>query len=172
MNAVQGTILGLAIAMAGWAYSAQAATIPFGQLERDAQLSARLTAADNETASNPSPGAGAPEPSSSGFVRVPPVTVPKTLSSKFLLLNGLHLGMAVFDVEMTQHCIATDHCREGNPLMPSSQAGQLSVSFALVGYGSFVSYKLKKRGSNLWWILPTVGVATHAVGVTTGLMNQ
>jgi hypothetical protein len=172
MNAVHGTMLSLAIVMGGWVCSAQEASIPFGQLERNTQLSARLTAPGDGAASSLSPGAGAPEPSASGFVRVPPATVPKTLSSKFYLLNGLHLGTAVFDVEMTQHCIATHNCREGNPLMPSSQAGALSVSFAFVGYGAFVSYKLKKHRSNLWWISPTAGVAAHSVGIATGFEHQ
>jgi len=53
--------------------------------------------------------------------------------------------MAVFDVEMTQHCLADHHCVEGNPLMPTSQAGALGVSLALVGSGAFISYKLKKQ---------------------------
>ncbi len=46
-----------------------------------------------------------------------------------MLVNGLQLGMMIFDVEMTQHCIADHHCQEGNPLMPSSHAGQLAVGF-------------------------------------------
>jgi len=58
-------------------------------------------------------------------------------------LNGLHLSVAIFDVEMTQHCIAVHHCREGNPLMPSSLAGELGVGFALVGYGAVVSYEFQ-----------------------------
>ena len=184
MNAVQSTMLGLAIAMGGWSCSAQQATNPFGQLERYAHLSARLAVPDNEIASSDSssidssssfsPGVVSPEPFAAGFVHVPrvPVATPRTLSSKFYLLNGLHLGMAVLDVEMTQRCIATHHCREGNPLMPSSLAGGLSVNLALVGYGSYVSYRLKKHRANLWWLSPTVGTASHVVGVTTGLMHK
>jgi hypothetical protein len=48
MNTVQGTMLGLTIAIGGWACSAQQATIPFKQLEQDAQLTARLTVPGNE----------------------------------------------------------------------------------------------------------------------------
>ena len=186
MNAAQGTMLGLTIAMGGWACSAQQATIPFKQLERDAHLSARLTVPDNEIAitssvssssyssSSLSPEVVSPEPFVAGYVREPPVPfkAPRTLSSSFYLLNGLHLGMAVFDVEMTQRCIATHHCREGNPLMPSSLAGGLSVNLALVGTGSYISYRLKKHRASLWWLSPTVGTASHIVGVTTGLMHQ
>jgi len=162
MNAMHGTMLGLVVAMGGWVCSAQQASIPFGQLEGNGQLSA----------SSFSTGVTPSEPFVTGFVRMPPVTVPRTLGSSYFLLNGVHLGTAVFDMEMTQHCIATHQCREGNPLMPSSLAGQLSVDFALVGYGSFVSYRLKKHGSKLWWISPATGVAAHSVGAATGLAHR
>jgi hypothetical protein len=42
MNAVNGTMLCLAAAMGALACAAQDATIPFRQIERDAQLSAEL----------------------------------------------------------------------------------------------------------------------------------
>jgi hypothetical protein len=80
--------------------------------------------------------------------------------------------MASFDVAMTQRCIASHTCREGNPLMPSSFAGKLGANFALVGYGSFVSYRMKKHRNNLWWVSPTVGVAAHSVGAATGIAHQ
>jgi len=177
MNTINGTMLGLAIAMGGWACSAQETTIPFRQLERDAQLSVRLTVSDNETASSLSssslsPGVFAAARSAAGFVRVPPVTIPRTLSSKFFLFNGLHLGMASFDVAMTQRCIASHTCREGNPLMPSSLAGKLGVNFALVGSSAFASYRMKKHRNNLWWISPATGVAAHSVGAATGIAHQ
>jgi hypothetical protein len=90
----------------------------------------------------------------------------------FFLVHGLHLGLAVLDVELTQHCIANHHCVEGNPLMPSSHAGQLGINFALVGYGAFVSYKLKKQDRKLWLLSPTVGIAAHSVGVATGIAHR
>ena len=180
MNTAHGMILGLAIAMGGWACSAQVATIPSGQIERDGQLSAKLTAPVNQPTgslfSSSLPSGIVPAEhltaSAAGFVRVPRVTVSRTLDSRYFLLNGLHLTMAMLDVAVTQRLIATGQYREGNPLMPSSLGAQLGVDFALVGYGSFVSYKLKKRGSNLWWISPAIGAAAHGVGAATGLANQ
>ena len=56
--------------------------------------------------------------------------------------------------------------------MPSSQAGQLGVNFAIVGLGAFVSYKMKKQDSKLWVFSPTVGIAAHAVGVATGFAHR
>jgi hypothetical protein len=76
--------------------------------------------------------------------------------------------MAMLDVAVTQRLIATHEYGEGNPLMPSSRSAQMGVDFALVGYGSFVSYKMKKGGSREWWIMPMIGVATHSVGVSIG----
>jgi hypothetical protein len=96
----------------------------------------------------------------------------KYTDRKFLLVNGLQLGMAVFDVGMTQSCIASHHCREANPLMPSSLAGQLSVAFASTAYETSVSYWLKRRKSRLWWILPASGAAAHAVGVASGFEHS
>ena len=176
MNAVQGTMLSVAIALSGLACSAQDTTIPFRQIERNAQtpqLSASAAVPENEAAVGHAYGMLSGSSSSAGFVLVPPAAKsPRTLSAGFLLLNGLHLGMAVFDVEMTQHCIANHHCVEGNPLMPSSQAGQLSVNFAIVGLGTLASYKLKKQDSKLWLLSPTVGIAAHAAGVATGFAHR
>lgn len=181
MNTARRTMLGLVIAMGSSTCIAQNATIPFRQLERQAQLTASLALPGNETGSSSlfssslNPELASMEPSAAGFTRtIPasPVRAPRIIDSKFVLLNGLHLGMAVLDVGLTQHCIADHHCREGNPMMPSSLAGQLSVNFAFVSYGSFVSYRLKKHRSSLWGLSPAVGISAHAVGVATGLMHE
>jgi len=172
MNAVNGTMLCLSVAMGALACSAQDATIPIKQLERDGQLSAKLATLDGEAALSHSNGVPSGSSSAAGFVLVPPAyKAPRTLSRGFFLMNGLHLGMTAFDVAMTQLCIADHHCREGNPLMPSSLAGQLSVDFAYVGWGTFVSYRLKRHGSKLWWLSPTAGIASHAVGVASGIAH-
>ncbi|MGP8259833.1 MAG: hypothetical protein ACLQM6_07765 [Acidobacteriaceae bacterium] len=176
MNTAHGTILGLVIAMGGWACSAQVAAIPSGQTGLSGRLSTELTAPVNQPAgslfSSGLPSGVVPvehlSTSAAGFVRVPRVTVSRTLDSRYFLLNGLHLTMALLDVVVTQRCIATGQYREGNPLMPSSLGAQLGVDFALVGYGSFVSYKMKKEGFGEWWITPMIGVATHSVGVSIG----
>ncbi|HUV70434.1 MAG TPA: hypothetical protein VMW15_12275 [Terracidiphilus sp.] len=171
MNTVSGTMLGLALAMGSLACSAQDAKIPIKQLEREAQLSARTSVPANEAAIGRASEAYSGS-SSSGFVFVPPAPKPpRTLSKGFLVLNGLHLGMAIFDVEMTQHCIADQHCVEGNPIMPSSHAGQLGVNFALVSYSTFMSYRLKKKESKLWILAPTAGIVAHTVGVVSGFAH-
>jgi len=105
------------------------------------------------------------------MIAVSPVPEHKVLDRNYYLLNGLHLAMGLLDVALTQRCINDHQCTEGNPLMPSSLGGQLSVNFAYFGYAAFFSYNLKKRHSRLWWISPTSGIATHTVGVATGLMH-
>jgi hypothetical protein len=55
--------------------------------------------------------------------------------------------------------------------MPSSQAGQLGVVFALVGSGTFASYKLKKDERKLWILSPIIGIAAHTLGVATGIAH-
>lgn len=176
MKAIHEGMLSVTIVMGSWACSAQQALIPFQQLERAAQLPARVSATGDEMAGSYSSSSFSmvsayPEPFAAGVALATPASIHHGPGSKFFLLNALHLGMAVFDVEMTQHCIATHKCREGNPLMPSSAAGQLGVNFALVSYGSYSSYRLKKRGSPLWWVSPTTGAVAHGVGVATGLAH-
>ena len=179
--------VGIALLMGGWACSAQQAPIPFAQIQRDAQLSAELTAptpdpssvlssepaAVSSTSAAPSVlTSPAPASATAGFVLAPPAKASRTVDAHYFLLNGLHLELALLDIEMTRRCIADDRCREGNPLMPSSLAGQLSVGFALVGSGAASSYRLKKRNSRFWWIAPVVGIAAHGVGFASGIARQ
>lgn len=102
----------------------------------------------------------------------PPAAGLRIADSKFFLWNGLHLGMAIFDVEMTQRCITAHRCHETNPVMPSSQGGQLGVNFAIVGGNAGISYWLKKGGSSMWWLPPAAGALVHSVGVATGFQHQ
>jgi hypothetical protein len=116
-----------------------------------------------------------PEPAAaalSSYRPVSSVAASKTLSANYFLLNGLHLGMALLDVEVTQHCIADHHCQEGNPLMPSSRVGQFSVTFGTFAYASVTSYLLKKHKSRLWWIAPSAGIGAHTAGAATGFAHQ
>jgi len=104
--------------------------------------------------------------------RPPSPAVSPTFSRSYFLLNGLHLGLALFDVELTQHCIADHHCGEGNPIMPASHAGQLGISFGMFAYAAGTSYWLKKHHSRYWWIAPAAGIVGHSVGVSTGLEHR
>src|ERR1035438_276152 len=177
MNAMHGAMLGLAMATGNLACLAQQAAIPFEQLKHTPLLYASLVAQGDKSAGTLSSSSfsvtgAAGEPFAAGVERIPPLRLTRTASARYYLLNGFNLGMAALDVGMTQHCIANHQCREGNPLMPSSLAGQIGVDAALVGYGSFISYKLKKRRSKMWWFSPTVGIVAHGVGAATGLAHM
>jgi hypothetical protein len=171
MKALCGTILSLAVAMGGPLCPAQNAKIPFKQIQRDVQLSASAAAPANEAAVARESLMPSESTSSSAVFLSRPPKAHRTIGKRFLLLNGLHLGLAVLDVELTQHCIANRHCVEQNPLMPSSHAGQLSINFALVGLGTFTSYKLKKQDTKMWILSPTVGIGAHTIGAATGIAH-
>jgi len=113
-----------------------------------------------------------PSPATDFVVPVPAPASERTVNSEFVLLNAIHLGMAIFDVEMTQRCISNHHCRETNPLMPSSHAAQLSLNLAYVAGGTGISYWLKRGGSKLWRVPPIAGAAIHSGGVATGFEHH
>ena len=171
MNTVHCMILGLTLCAESLICSAQEAKIPFHEIEQNAQISPRMMALNNVAEGNLFPSSSAlnnlhiADPvSASGFVRATPVRVSRYPNRNFYLLNGMHLGMAMLDVGMTQRCMANHTCKEGNPMMPSSLAGQLTVNFAYVGYSSFFSHRLKNRNSRIWWISPMTGTVAHIVG--------
>lgn len=110
--------------------------------------------------------------SMSGFRRAPAASAPATLNARYLWLNGLHLSLAVADITMTQHCIDAHTCREGNPLMPSSEAGKYGLSVGIAAYTAATSYWFKKHRSRIWWAGPTVGIAAHTVGLASGWMHR
>ena len=173
MSTVRGGFLCTMLAGACIAGAAQKSTIPFKQIERNVQLSARTEALPSVAlVGRPAESASA-LPSASEAALTPTVyKPPRTLSTGFFLMNGLHLGLAMLDVGLTQHCIADGHCREGNPIMPSSLAGQVAVDSAWVGWGTLISYKLKRNESRAWWVTPAIGIAAHAAGAASGFVNR
>ena len=173
MNKLCITLLCLSLFVLGSYCSAQEARVPFRQIERDARLSATLIVPDAEASVSRSSEVYLFPSASPGALYVQPnYKRQRTFDSKFFVINGLHLGLAALDLGLTQHCIANHHCREGNPLMPSSFAGQFAVDSAFVGTGAFVSYRLKKQNSKLWWLSPVVGISAHTAGAMTGFLNR
>jgi hypothetical protein len=171
MKKICAATVGLSLTWGVSICAAQNASIPFKQIEHDARTSATLMVP--EVAVSRSNEAYLFPPASSGSLYVQPnYKRPRILDPKFFLINGLHLGLAALDVALTQHCIANQHCREGNPLMPSSFAGQFAVDSALVTTGAFVSYRLRKQDSKLWWLSPVIGASAHTAGAITGFLNR
>jgi hypothetical protein len=174
--------VGYPLATADLPQYSQRAPVPFAQIQRDVKMSmrartdshlARLTfsgdlSGPNALASS-SPEPSAPASSSAGFTRTPAVRGSGTFDAKYVWLNGLQFGLSFADIETTQHCVDEHTCREGNPLMPSSPAGKLSVSLGIAAFTAVASYRLKKQRSKGWWIAPAVSIAGHAVGLASGL---
>jgi len=119
-----------------------------------------------------SPPSPVPALSSAGFTRTPAVRRSRTFDAKYAWTNGLQFSLAFADIESTQRCIDEHTCREGNPLMPSSQAGKFSVSLGIAAFTAVASYRLKKLRSKGWWVAPAVGIAGHAVGLASGLAHR
>jgi hypothetical protein len=164
MNAVNRAALVLSIVIGVAPAYSQETSVPFTKIQRDAEV--RALRAANDPGSALVPGTSSSTLPSDGLLPAPPVapTRPRILDRSYLLLNGVHLAMALVDVEMTQHCMAEHKCREGNPIMPSSQAGQISVSLGFVTYTAVVGYWMKKHNMRIWWMAPTVGIAAHTAG--------
>lgn len=160
----------LAMAIGSLAAYGQRPLIPFDAIEQESQPQIAslisVTSADGISSSSSGARGVGILPGPSVARRVPPV-----FDRKFLLLNSAHLGAALADVELTQRCIANQHCREGNPLMPSSRGAQLGVSLGMFAVTAGESYWLKKHKSRLWWLAPTVGISAHILGVASGLAH-
>ena len=155
-----------------FAQSQRAARAPAMPMSSESHL-ARLTLSEDfsgpDLLAYSSPPSPVPALSSAGFTRTPAVRRSRTFDAKYAWLNGLQFSLAFADIETTQHCIDEHTCREGNPLMPSSQAGKFSVSLGIAAFTAVASYRLKKQHSKGWWIAPAVSIAGHAVGLASGL---
>jgi hypothetical protein len=161
----------LVIAMTSLAIHAQQPSIPFNRIQRESQprlhQMADVTAATTTDGSFSSLSASAAPALGMAYTRPAAPRIPRVFDRKFFLLNALHLGMALADVGLAQHCIAEHQCKEANPLMPSSRAGQFSVSLGMFAFTSGESYWLKKHRARSWWEPPTAGIVAHIVGVAS-----
>lgn len=171
MRPVRRVTLGLVVSMTTWCGSAQIPEAPRpaldGQLTNDFTVSGSTVAVphlDSQPESSSAVSNSLMEPTG--------IDAPRKADTRFYTWNAIHLGMAVFDIEMTQHCIASHHCREANPVLPSSRAGQLTINLAIVAYTTGMSYWLKKHRSGAWWAVPAAGAAVHGVGVASGFEHR
>jgi len=173
MNVVKGAALGVAIAVGAWACPAQ-------ELSQTVQHSRYMCMRSNPELVDDNSGATVYMDSRAGSALVGegipfPTTrigVARSQKSSLLLLNGIHLGVAIFDLQMTQRCIVDHRCHEINPVLPSSYRRQLSVNLGIVTYTAGMSYWLQRHKSRLWWLPPSAGIVFHSIGVSTGLKHQ
>ena len=177
----RGLVLGTAIFMlGGLACIAQKVPIPFERLQWNSetpQQPAEMEHANASASSFTVLSSSAVLESSTAESPVRSLganlTAPSPrLGARFFLFNSLNIGMTALDESLSQQCIAEHRCREANPLMPSSLAGRIGVVAAFAGLGTYVSYRLKRQRSRLWWVPPVFGTAAHSVGAASGFANR
>jgi hypothetical protein len=158
------------LAIAGVLGRAQEQSIPFEKMQSASQPDRlqRVAGANGEDAIVTSETAPA---NGNATLALRPIPSRKP-GSRYFLLNGIHLGLALLDVQMTQHCIAEDKCTEGNPIMPSSRAGQIGFNLGVVTFSALASYKAWRHDEKIWWIAPAAGIAAHTAGVVTGIAHR
>jgi hypothetical protein len=102
------------------------------------------------------------------FYSLPAFAQEKTVDKKFIVVNGFLVSATVFDIETTyiglENC---SRCKELNPVMrPFVNSGRPAIYTVEMGINAgmiYYSYKLKKRGSKLWWVIPVAVGAAHGV---------
>lgn len=86
----------------------------------------------------------------------------------YLLITGLQAS-TILDIESSyhtlKHCPPGYTCREGNPLLrPFVRLGHPAVYAFTTGTNALAvmsSYRLKKKGSRLWWVPMTAYIGIH-----------
>ena len=97
-------------------------------------------------------------------------TKPRTADQNFWLWTGVAVGLTVADIELTQHCIHSGRCQEGNPLIPTTSRSKLyPLQLGLTAAHSYLGYRLKKKGNKRWWLPQFSLSASHGVGVAFGM---
>lgn len=94
----------------------------------------------------------------------------KEASSMWILRSAL----AVADIEITHHtpCFIAGTCKEANPLIGRTRLQGYSVAAGFTAFGWIGGGWLRKGsrenrvgGYKHWWIIPTIGDASSAVGI-------
>ncbi len=91
---------------------------------------------------------------------------------KFWVLAAANYTSAVVDIELTQSCIYSLTCREGNPLLPSGRKKAYPIQLGISTVTNIISYKLMKSGNTHWYIPQVAIISAHGVGITFGLRFQ
>ena len=90
----------------------------------------------------------------------------------FWLLTAANYASAVADIELTQACLRSGACREGNPLLPSDRKKLYAIQMGLSTLTAIISYKWMKDDSKYWYVPQVAIIGAHGVGITFGLKFQ
>jgi hypothetical protein len=94
----------------------------------------------------------------------------RVADGRFVALTVASVLLTVADVELTQRCLRSGRCHEGNPLVPTTSRAKLyPLQLGLTAAHSYLGYRLKKKGSRWWWVPQLSLSAGHGVGVAFGV---
>ena len=85
------------------------------------------------------------------------------IDKKFLIVNSLVISSAIYDVE-TSFKVFNLGGYEVNPFMRNFQHNKTQFYIAKIVGNSvsiYCSYKLYKKGSKLWWVVPAFATAIN-----------
>ena len=91
---------------------------------------------------------------------------------QFWILTAANYASAVADTELTQACMRSGTCHEGNPLLPSGRKKAYPVQLGISTITNIISYKLMKSGYKYWYVPQVAIIGAHGVGITFGLRFQ
>ena len=91
------------------------------------------------------------------------------LGSWFWAFTGATYATTISDIEVTQHCLHANLCREGNPLMPTDRKKLYPIQMGITTGVNALGYSMKKKGYKRWWIPQVALITAHSVGTGVGL---
>ena len=101
------------------------------------------------------------------------IASPLNASDKsFWILTAASYASVVADIELTQMCLRSGTCREGNPLMPSGRKTVYPIQLGISTITNIISYKLMKSGNKYWYVPQVAIIGAHGVGASFGLKFQ
>jgi len=97
------------------------------------------------------------------------------IDGTFISLSGLTVATAIIDLKTAYNAIESGAAKEGNPLMrlmmKLGKPGAYAVVVGLKASLLWGSYKLRERGSELWWLLPAISISSNSIGVAINLSH-
>jgi hypothetical protein len=145
-----------------------------------AKTSLELPEAPGSIAGRPTTPPGARDASQTRFGSPTPaeqrklVKGPRTMDSKFILLQALSAAALVADVETTMHDLQGHTAGELNPLFGQhpTRPRLYGINVPLNALSFFVSYRLKKSApeQSLWKVGPALSIAVHTAATINNLI--
>lgn len=82
-----------------------------------------------------------------------------------LVIDAVWAATAITDMGLTQRCIRSGQCREGNPTLPSNTAGMFAVGDGETALSMWAFHRFRVAHPRLAVLIPAVNIAAHGVGI-------